>query len=393
MLLVLCLLASCRWAAQAQELSRICNPIVSGDTSVVTPQQREAGGDRAQPPLFDHQNGFAWPDTPMGVVKVGGAYEFFGSDGGLHGGKYGNGKYGSATRVIGTLDQPLGAAAPIDVAIRPNPDPHVNPAYRLYDYIGGGPVYAISPSLLGAGDLLMVYHAEIPTPFTQSFYSVLGLAASRDGGLSWTDLGEIIRVNQPYGLDLDGFDIGDPTLVISPDRTYFQIYFRDWLANGSTHWENTITLVSVARASVASVIQDAFGSPTPHAAAFHKFYRDAWQQSGIGGLSTDLNKQAGYSGELQVAYDNALQRYVMIIGEGVVVAYSESADGMHWTQPILIRDFRQLPDHPNTYVVPVGLGSDPSILGDIFYVYYTRYPTNGGGWNQASVRRFTVTCA
>lgn len=40
-------------------------------------------------------------------------------------------------------------------------------------------------------------------------------------GISWTDLGEIIRVNQAYRKDLDGYDIGDPPLVTSPDGKYF----------------------------------------------------------------------------------------------------------------------------------------------------------------------------
>jgi hypothetical protein len=76
----------------------------------------------------------------------------------------------------------------------------------------------------GAGNLLMVDHAEINTVTTQSFYSVLALAASTDNGMSWTDLGEIIRVNQAYRTDLDGYDIGDPPLVTSPDGKFFYFF-------------------------------------------------------------------------------------------------------------------------------------------------------------------------
>ena len=257
------------------------------------------------------------------------------SDGGNHarqfwqGRWYGNNKYGSITRTLGTLDHPLGTAPPVDVTIDANPDPAVNPYYRSYDYMGGGPVYKVPPGMFGAGNLLLVYHAEIPTIETQSFYSVLGLAASTDDGLSWTDLGEIIRVNQAYRTDLDGSDIGDAPLALSPDGQYFCIYFEDWLANGSTHWGNTLTLASVARAPVESVLAAAFGSQP--------------LQPGIGGYSTDLNPTAGYSGELQVAYNAALKRYQMIIGEGVVVAYAESADGITWTVPSLLYDFRDSP--------------------------------------------------
>src|SRR6202042_3725793 len=137
-------------------------------------------------------------------IKTGGGYEFFGSDGGLHkrqfwrGHWYGNDKYGSATRTNRPLHNPPGSDPPIDVSIHPNPDPAVNPNFESYDYMGGGPVYKVPPGMVGAGNLLMVYHAEVPTVQTQSFLSVLGLAASLDDGMNWTDLGEIIRVNQAY---------------------------------------------------------------------------------------------------------------------------------------------------------------------------------------------------
>ena len=383
--------------ARAQSTTPVCTPKILANLEVVTPAQREAGGDIAQPPLTDSADGFAWPDTPMGVIKTDSGYAFFGSDGGKHsrqlwqGQWYGNNKYGSATRTLGTLDNPLGSDPPIDVTITPNADASVNPFYQSYEYMGGGPVYKVPDGMIGAGNLLMVYHAEIPTITTQSFYSVFALAASSDQGASWTDLGEIIRVNQGYRTDLDGFDIGDAPLVTSPDSKYFYIYFRDWLANGTTHWGNTITQVSVARAPIAAVLEAAFGSK-PHAAAFQKYY-DGWHlNQGLGGYAQDLNPSAQYSGELQVAYNADLNRYQMIIGEGVVIAYSESPDGLSWSLPTLLYDFRNEKDQPTTYVVPVGMGDDPRILGRQFYIFYTRYPTTGAGWNGASVKRFTVSC-
>ena len=383
--------------ASAQTVTPVCAPKIIGHKEVATPAQRQAAGAIAQPPLTDLADGFAWPDTPLGVIKTDSGYAFFGSDGGKHsrqfwqGKWYGNNKYGSATRTEGTLDNPLGSAPPVDVTIKPNPDAAVNPFYPSYDYMGGGPVYKVPAGLPGAGNLLMVYHAEIPTITTHSFYSVLALAVSTDGGASWTDLGEIIRINQAYRTDLDGFDIGDAPLVVSPDGKYFYIYFRDWLANGTTHWGNTITLVSVARAPIQAVLAAAFGDK-PHAAGFEKYY-DGWRhEQGLGGYSQDLNPNAAYSGELQVAYNSDLQRYQMIIGEGVLIAYSESSDAINWSLPTLLYDFRNEKDQPSTYVAPVGMGADPSLLGRQFYIFYTRYPTTGAGWDGASVDRLTVSC-
>jgi hypothetical protein len=380
------------------QLTPLCSPKILANEVLATGAQRLAAGQIAEPPLTDLADGFAWPDTPVGAIKTAEGYAFFGSDGGSHasqiwhGQPYGNGKYGSITRTLGSAGNPLGSSPPVDVTINPNPDPSVNPYYRSYDYMGGGPVYRVPQGMPGAGNLLVVYHAEIPTVQTQSFLAVLGLAASLDDGMSWTDLGEIIRVNQAYRTDLDGYDIGDPPLVVSPDGQYFYIYFRDWLSNGTTHWENTITLVSVARAPIAAVLADAFG-PRPHAAPFQKYYAGDWYlQPGIGGYSTDLNPQAQYGGDSQVAYNAFLQRYVMIVGEGTVVAYAESPDGIAWSLPTLLYDFTNSPGQPTTYVAPIGAGEDPRILGQQFYIYYTAYPQDGQGWTGATVNRFTIAC-
>jgi hypothetical protein len=377
----------------AQNITQLCNPVLSDPQVVASAKQRLAAGQIAEPPLTDTADGFAWPDTPIGVLKTATGYEFFGSDGGLHshqlwrGEAFGNNKYGSITRTFGTLDNLLGTDPPVDMTIRPNPDPAVNPYYPSYGYMGGGPVYRVPEGMPGAGNLLLVYHAEINTVSTRSFYSVLALAKSTDDGLTWTDLGEIIRVNQAYREDLDGFDIGDPPLAVSPDGKYFYIYFRDWLANGTTHWGNTLTLASVARAPIAEVFAEAFG-PKPHAALFQKYYAGDWRlQPGIGGFSTDLNPTAPYAGELQVAYNSYLKRYVMIIDEGVLFAYAESIDGLHWTNPVLLYQFS---GQPNTYVMPVGTGDDPHILGKQFYLFYTY--GGSGGWPTNYVGRLTITC-
>jgi hypothetical protein len=384
--------------ASAQTVTALCTPKIQANKELVTPAQRKAAGEIAQPPLTDTADGFAWPDTELGVVKTDSGYLFFGSDGGYHarqlweGQYYGNDKYGSITRTSGTLDNPLGTEPPIDVTIKPNPDPSVNPFYSSYDYMGGGPVYQVPPGMPGARNLLMVYHAEIPTILTQSFDSVFALASSSDQGMSWTDLGEIVRINQGYRTDMDGYDIGDANLVISPDGKYFYIYFSDWLANGTTHWGNppTITVLSVARATISSVLNDAFGDH-PRAAAFQKYYKGWHLDQGLGGYSQDLNPNGGYSGNMQVAYNTYLKRYQMFINQGVLIAYAESPDGKHWSIPTVLYDFRKDADMPSVYDVPVGMGGDPSILGKEFYILFTRSP-QGLGWNGASVNRFTISC-
>jgi hypothetical protein len=379
-----------RWVG-AQGISQLCTPKVTANEIVASPTQRYDAGQKAQPPVTDTNNGFAWPDTPLGVIKTVGGYEFFASDGGLHsrqmwqGRWVGNNKYGSVVTTTGTLGNPLGSAAPQDVSISANPDPSVNPNYPSYTYMGGGPVYHVPAGMTGAGKLLLVYHAELPN---DALYAVLGLAASSDNGLHWTDLGEIIRLNQAYAPKLDGFEIGDGPLVLSPDAKYFYLYFPDWIANGTPH-TTTTTNVSVARALAASVLDAAFGSSRRHTVAFQKFYEGSWHlQPGIGGASTDLSPKSPYQGYLDIHYNAALQRYVMIISNDTNFAYAESTDGLTWTTPILLGTFGPIAAYPTA----VGLGSDPHILGTTFYVYFTHLPTDGTGWQNGALHRLTLTC-
>lgn len=385
-------------AAATAKVAQLCKPSVTDEVIVATAEQRKQAGDIAIPPLTDAVNGFAWPDTELGVIKSAGGYAFFGSDGAYHARHVwqdrivGNNKYGSITRTLGTLDNPLGAEPPIDVTIHPNPDPAVNPFYASYDYMGGGPVLRVPAGSPGAGELLMVYHAEIPTVTTQSFDSVLALATSSDEGMSWTDLGEILRTNQAYRTDMDGYDIGDSNLLPSPDGKYFYIYFADWLANGTTHWGSTINFISLARAPMDSVLAAAFDPQHPHALGFEKLY-DGWNiEQGLGGYSRDLGPDAAYWGPMRVAWNVDLLRYQAFINNGNLIAYAESADGLSWSVSTVLKNFSNDPNHPGFYVTPIGLGDDPHVLGRQFYIMYTYYPNNGQGWGSASVRRFTVAC-
>ena len=383
----------------SQTLAPICQPTVTGPVVVATHEQTIAAGKRAEPPLIDTKGfGFAFPDTAMGVVRTGFGYEFFASDGAFHprfqwqGHWVGNNNYGSVTMTVGTLDNPLGTGDPQDVSIMPNPDPGVNPNYASYGYIGGGPVFQVPAGMTGAGNLLAGYHAELPS---NTLYAVHGLAASWDNGLHWTDLGEVVRPNQSFAFELaPGFDeIGDGPLVLSPDKKYFYFYFPDWPA-GTT----TTTNVSVARALVSSVLEAAFGSGHPHTVPFEKFYQGSWNlQPGIGGASTDLNPTAQYQGYLDVHFNGALGRYVMITSDDTNFAYYESENGLTWTSAYYLGAFGD-PGNGNGTIAPyptsVGLGEDASVLGKTFYVYYLHLGLEGGNLPRKndSWRRLTLTC-
>src|SRR3984957_11884309 len=385
-------------AAAAQALTPLCQPLVTPPIIVATHDQIVEAGRKAEPPLTDTKGfGFAWPDTQMGVIKTADGYEFFTSDGAFHprqiweGQWVGNNNAGSVVPTVGPLDTPLGTGIPRDVTISPNPDPAVNPNYSSYTYIGGGPVYQVPEGKVGAGNLIVGYHAETPT---NTLYAVHGLAASWDNGLHWTDLGEVVRPNQSFAYKLaPGFDeIGDGPLVPSPDGKYFYFYFPDWPA-GTT----TTTHVSVARVLADSLLDAAFGQKRPPAVPFEKFWEGNWRlQPGIGGASTDLapNWAPQQGGYLDIHYNSALERYVMIVDNDTAFFYSESQDGLTWTEPTTLGNFADGVTTLAPYPRAVGLGDDPHVLGKTFYIYYTFLHDENGGLPREgdSLRRTTLTC-
>src|SRR5579863_2387994 len=395
-ILLACLVAGSAPAQNGDaKIEPICHPTVTAPIEVATPRQRNNAGLKALPPIGTW--GFSWPDAQLSALRNDdGSLYFFSIDASFHprhlynGEWVGNNNSGSVVRTIGTLDNPLGSTPPIDVVIAANPDPKVNPhncdptrnpMSYCYTYIGGGPVYQVPQGPLGAGDWLLVYHAEYNDPP----YFMLGMAISSDKGLHWTDIGEIIRVNQPFSYSGQGmpFAIGDPPLVISPDGKYFYVYFQDWLLSGA------VTNISVARAPIAEVIQDAFGFGVHHAAPFKKYYQGAWDQPGISGASTDLAPEWHYGGGITVSYDSYLQRYLDFNADSENYSYAESPDGLRWTDSIYLGTLGVNPNGAG-YAVGIGPGDDPNILGQQFYIYYTQFR---GPWpTSQSVKRFTFTC-
>jgi hypothetical protein len=174
----------------------------------------------------------------------------------------------------------------------------------------------------------------------------------------------------------------------SPDGRYFYLYFPDCIPNATLHIIGA-TNVSVARALASSVLEAAFGSKSPHAVPVEKFYEGSWHlEPAIGGASTDLIPHSAYSGYLDIHYNPALERYVMIISNDTTFAYAESSDALNWTMPVSLGDFGPIAAYPTA----VGFGEDPHLLGKRFYVYFTHLPTDGTGWQNGELRRLTLTC-
>jgi hypothetical protein len=332
---------------------------------------------------------FAWPDTPVGITRTrdGSGYLFFGSDGGCHlncSGK--NSRGGSITVSTGTLDHPLGAPLgdpnpPVNEFLIPNssnlPDD--------FDYVGGGPVYRVPEGEPGAGDLLIVYHAERPA---NPFWSWLGLAKSTDEGQTWQDLGLIISGTHPYNAN-GTLDIGDGTLVVANDPSTKQKYFYIYFGTDTTY-------LSAARAPYDELLCAIFMADSakfPAAGRFHKYYNGEWNSAGLDGPATELFPAVTgeTDGDPQVFWSDYRNRFIAIEDNGQYIAYGESVDGLHWpAMQVLLGTNPQTPTYG--YANAVGLGADPTILGATFYSYYTDWP-QGVSWQPATLNRLTITTA
>jgi hypothetical protein len=321
-------------------------------------------------------------------------YLFFGSDGGNHPfDGHLTSRAGSITTSTGTLDHPLGLPAG-----DPNPQPsefllpksHTLPA--TMDYVGGGPVYRVPEGEPGAGNLLIVYHAERSA---NPFWSWLGLAKSEDDGSTWQDLGLIISGPQPYTAQ-GALDIGDGNLVVVTDPTtsqkYFYIFFPEHCWVNSTQFCSGFTYLSVARAPYGEVLKAATDGTTA-SKLFHKYYESKWDQPGMGGKASELfSAVTGETdGDPQVVWSAYRNRFVAIMDNSQYIAYGESVDGLRWpAMQVILGKNPQTPVY--AYANAVGLGPDPAILGQTFYSYYTEWPT-GESWNPAEIKRLTITTA
>lgn len=331
---------------------------------------------------------FAWSDTQLGVVRTRdeSRYLFFGSGGGCHfncSGK--NSRGGSIAVSTGTLDHPLGEPLgdpnpPVSEFLIPN---SINlPEYM--DYVGGGPVYRVPEGEPGAGSLLLVYHAERPA---NPFWSWLGLARSTDEGLSWQDLGLIVGGTQPYNPN-GANNMGDGNLLVATDAVTQQKYFYIYFGTENTY-------LSVARASYEELLGaiSTNGADMPAKGRFRKYYNGHWNSPGLDGKAAEIFPAvtSQTDGDPQVKWSAYRHRFIAIEDNGQYIAYGESVDGLHWPpMQVILGTNPQIPVY--AYATPVGIGDDPAILGDTFYVYYTDW-SKGVSWQPATLNRLTVTTA
>jgi hypothetical protein len=309
-----------------------------------------------------------WPDSGFGVERTAnGQYRFHAPD--AFGG---NGRVNQRNVVsTGTLENPVAggvmAAAPLENA----------PAG--YQWAGGGPIWR-SPD----GTVLKILHLERYA--ANMFYAELHLGRHDPATGVTTYLGPLVRPTVDFATAASHGQIADVGMSsLTFIDGYLYVYFPDFYLDSGGRPMNTA--LSVARARAEDVVRAAnAGDVTP----WHKYHNGEWTSPAVGGPSTDLQP-----GRSMLWAPHA----VRTAGGGVVVVapinerevvMTTSRDGISdWSPRVpLFRD----PDRYNAYVTVVGTGSDPSVVGNDFFVYNTQFMGVEPNWSNVQLVRHRVTC-
>jgi hypothetical protein len=195
------------------------------------------------------------------------------------------------------------------------------------DYVGADSVF---PAANGH-DLLMIYHAEnhlfSGTDFPGTpFYASIGLARSRDGGLTWQREGQIIAGHDPQQPTQVPTGAGALTPSAIETGGYIYVVFRE------IDLQTNVSGIALARAPIASD-----GMP----GSWQKYDQGTFGTPGIGGTFTPLAivlDPARESDRRQpsLSFNSYLGTFVMtIIGNGGVYV-ATSPDLVTWSAGIVI---------------------------------------------------------
>lgn len=184
-------------------------------------------------------------------------------------------------------------------------------------------------------ELLMFYHGEYHPnqPSTFPFDAGIGLAISKDGGITWERQGQIIkgmgsktRTDVPFGA-------GQPSAVIKDN--FIHLYYTDW--NGQ--YPDSIHL---ARAPIESN-----GIP----GSWEKFNGREFKNVGPNGPSTPVvypPPGEGYTALPGVSFNTHLNKFVMVFEARDGFYMTTSLDGTGWSNPTILLKVKTANNNPRS---------------------------------------------
>jgi len=250
------------------------------------------------------------------------------------------------------------------------------------DYAGGGPTFQAGPSAL-----IQIYHGEnrcdpsigIPA------YGGSGVAVSHDGGKSFQKLGQILAPgvardvfcnsgkHAGFWTDGDMIEAGADGARTGTGAVYDYILFVDRNAT-----DEPFIGMSIARALKADVLAAVGAGKAP---VFQKYYNPThapgpagqfFTQPGLGGSSTPvLVTPQIFIGEPSIRYDAYAKAFVATYQENQKsVAVGVTPNLFSWPAPAEVVRLDPTDDAKLYNPSPLGMESDPAILGKSFYIYY-----------------------
>jgi len=236
-----------------------------------------------------------------------------------------------------------------------------------------------------SGELLALYHAEdhenmprLPSG-VPGFYACIGLAVSRDRGVTSEKLGPALTGSKPKDVSGRGDQgVGEGSLLVDATNTYLYCYYTD-----HSRVEGRGVQICVARSPISS---------RGRRGTWQKYYERAFSEPGLGGRDTPVLSAQHMQADVvfpHVTYVPQLGKYLVVF---CIVAYADlktlqpetsgiylatSADGVHWSEPTLMLPALTIPRrdhecawHPTLAVESVAQGS---LKGWLYYAYSERW--------------------
>lgn len=186
--------------------------------------------------------------------------------------------------------------------------------------------YAGISAVVAVGDTLYgYYHAEDQEGLPEipggipGYYASIGVATSRDGGITWIKRGQAITSSQSKEWEAypgqGDRGAAEPGAVVTRDGTAVLLYYTE-----HSRVDGRAVDICVARADIAA------GAPI--AGSFWKYRDGAFREPGHGGMDTPVVTAARFQDanalEAHVTWSEHAQRYLMVLG---IDAWAERMSG------------------------------------------------------------------